>query len=307
VKELRAAHPEQGLVLIECGNAPFAVASHPRLSNLGRQIHTKSMDCVGQLHPAVVAALLKHFSGVAILGCPPGGCQMREGPELLENRLLHGRNPAHEEKLDKNRICIIDTKAGDPRESLNDLLAFVDRLRGQPGSSQKTSNTRRLVTLALTAGVGLALTAALSRVPATWGRSDPLLRLSWRIVAPVETTCRRLTDAELQGLPAHMRNPQKCEAVTFPVKWSIRMDGAEIAAAEEKTQGVGGQTVIFIDRDLVIPAGRHHFEATLEALGGSTAGKPDTHVFDAELAPSQAVLLTYNRAANGFVHRLPDF
>src|SRR6266542_87023 len=80
------------------------------------------------------------------------------------------------------------------------------------------------VALATTLAIG-----ALSRGPYTPDRADnAIVRLAWRARGERVEQCRRLTEEELERLPAHMRQEEQCEGRILPYRLQVRVDGAGV-------------------------------------------------------------------------------
>lgn len=139
-----------------------------------------------------------------------------------------------------------------------------------------SSVVRRIAAVLIAAAAIVAL-AALSRVPY---RSEPdgrsLLRLSWRARGETLARCRRATPAELEGVPAHMRQPTICEgAHVAPYRLRVVIDGAVRHDARATGSGIPGDRPMYILEEFALSPGRHHLEVRFEKESNGETGNQD--------------------------------
>ena len=60
------------------------------------------------------------------------------------------------------------------------------------------------------------------------------LRISWRYASPTTKACRPPTEAELAGLPQHMRPAEICEGGPIPFSLRIALDGRVLGVAAQR-------------------------------------------------------------------------
>lgn len=123
------------------------------------------------------------------------------------------------------------------------------------------STARGLVAVACWTAV-IAGISALTRVPyhaEPEGRS--LLRLSWRAIGERIERCRQATAAELEGVPAHMRQPLICEgARVAPYELRVSVDGHVVHDALAPGTGVAGDRPIYVLQEFELVPGPHRIE-----------------------------------------------
>jgi hypothetical protein len=104
----------------------------------------------------------------------------------------------------------------------------------------------------------LVAIAALSQVPYGVERSgDAMLRLSWRIRGERVEECRRLTQAELEALPLHMRREEVCEGRIAPYRLTIELDGRTLEDALVSAAGARNDRPIYVFREIRLPPGAY--------------------------------------------------
>lgn len=87
---------------------------------------------------------------------------------------------------------------------------------------------RRIVSIGVTALLAVVL-AASSGMPHSWYPPDSAeLRLAWSARPERIETCRRLSDAELEARPAHMRQRVECEGRSATYLLTVTVDGVVI-------------------------------------------------------------------------------
>ena len=137
--------------------------------------------------------------------------------------------------------------------------------------------SRRVGTGVLTVAL-LAALSALSRVPFGTSRTDQAeLRLSWRVPAEPELTCRIRTPDELARLPAHMREEEVCERRALPYRLRLTVNDTTLddrllggrSARTERRLDVHGR--------FTLPPGQHAVRLEFAREGGSPVTGPREH------------------------------
>ncbi len=111
----------------------------------------------------------------------------------------------------------------------------------------------------LTLALGVALgTAALSRAPyaATIGE-EAMLRLSWRARGERVQECRKLSEAEIEALPPHMRRSEVCEGRVLPYILSVEIDGREVVHDTIHGAGAREDRPLYVFREIPVRPGTH--------------------------------------------------
>lgn len=87
------------------------------------------------------------------------------------------------------------------------------------------------------------------------------LRVSWRIPAPSLRHCRPPTEAELEGVPGHMRPSEICNEETVAFHLTLLIGGDTLRAGPTRLTGRRARTLAVYER-FPIPAGSHALEVS---------------------------------------------
>ena len=117
--------------------------------------------------------------------------------------------------------------------------------------------------------------AGLSRLPWDLGPAEPTseLRLSWRTLAPTVERCRPPTEAELAGVPAHMRPREICEGGPVPFQLQVTVDGADLRQGPVPT---GGERAVSVYEVYAISPGEHEVVVSFRPDGPGD-GEGESH------------------------------
>jgi coenzyme F420-reducing hydrogenase delta subunit len=81
--------------------------------------------CVGNLHTSTVEFLVRSGAGgVLIVSCPARDCRGREGRKWLHQRLFEGREAELKERVDRQRIRVIEASAADAAHLERSIVRF---------------------------------------------------------------------------------------------------------------------------------------------------------------------------------------
>lgn len=109
------------IVLIGCDRSGGAAALP------GTAMHP--VQCAGSLHTSVVEGYLRAgAAGVMVVACPPEDCWNRLGAEWLEQRLFHGREAELQERVDRERVHLVNAGEAEAGIVERELAAFRARL-----------------------------------------------------------------------------------------------------------------------------------------------------------------------------------
>jgi len=167
-----------------------------------------------------------------------------------------------------------------------------------------------IMALAIASVAALAI-AALSRAPASpLESSQPLVRLSWRVLGVRVEECRPRTEEELAALAAHMRTPQVCTGGVADYVLRVSIDGAETVRDTVRPSGARRDRPTYVFRDLPVEQGRHQVQVAFSALVPTAfevgeqplefSWEGDVFVDIGEIA-----LITLNPSGDALVHRAP--
>jgi hypothetical protein len=141
------------------------------------------------------------------------------------------------------------------------------------------------------------------------------LRLAWRARAPLVEECRRLTDAEREALPVHMRRDVVCEGRVASYRLRVEVDGVVRRESVVKGAGARGDRPLYVFEALRLTPGERGVRVVFERVGdagGDANGDgngngaiPDRLELDTAVAfgPGNVVLVTYDPNARGLVLR----
>lgn len=106
--------------------------------------------------------------------------------------------------------------------------------------------------------------AALARAPYAQPDSrEARLRFSWRMNVSAGEHCRPRTQAELDELPMHMRNPTVCTRDDAHYALIVKIDDNAADTIHLVRGGVKGDRPVFVLEDRTIPPGEHHVRVQL--------------------------------------------
>lgn len=133
--------------------------------------------------------------------------------------------------------------------------------------------------MALVAGftlLTLVVVAALGQIPLGSPSGTSIVRLALRTVQNRVEVCRDRSQAELESLPVHMRQPRVCDLHSPTFQLLVSVDGEAIHAESVDPGGLRGDRPLIVDRQLAMEAGTVELEVTFQPL------------IDAGLAPEVA-------------------
>lgn len=88
------------------------------------------------------------------------------------------------------------------------------------------------------------------------------LRLSWSARPERIETCRRLSDAELESRPVHMRQRLSCDGRSATYDLRVSVDGIVLDSAVIEGGGLRNDRPVFLLRDYPVPAGERAVRVT---------------------------------------------
>lgn len=145
------------------------------------------------------------------------------------------------------------------------------------------------------------------------------LRLTWRARAAPAEECRRLTEAEKEALPVHMRRDVVCEGRVASYRLDVVVDGRVRHRSTVKGAGARGDRPLYVFESMRLAPGRHEVRVVFERVGaadtppGDGAEPPAGGVPDRlelweqlELGPREVVLITYDATARRLVLLRPE-
>ncbi|HSJ23137.1 MAG TPA: cytochrome b N-terminal domain-containing protein [Longimicrobiales bacterium] len=100
-----------------------------------------SVPCVGSLHSSTVETLIRGGAGgVLVVGCPEHDGRTREGVTWADARLFHGRMADLKDRVDRNRLRLVQANIGEGVELHAAVTAFRDQINALPGDDEEDVN-----------------------------------------------------------------------------------------------------------------------------------------------------------------------
>jgi hypothetical protein len=170
--------------------------------------------------------------------------------------------------------------------------------------------------------------AVVVTVGAAWGLAvlsalpmpgDPpthaLLRLDWRLRGEEAGDCLRPTQADLDALPPHMRNPNACLGALPPYHLRLWVDDVVVIDEEVRGGGARQDRPLTVYRDVPVEPGVRRLRAEFvraTADEGTEAVMPQERPAlalraegEARLAPGQVLLIVRRQDSGALVIREP--
>lgn len=165
------------------------------------------------------------------------------------------------------------------------------------------------VAAAAAVGVSLALGAG-SQIPYDAEAVDhAVIRLAWRVRGVRVEECRRLSHAEQERLPMHMRRNEICEGRMLPYRLVVTVDGRQLIDEEVRAAGAREDRPLYVFREIPVAAGAHdlaiRFTLAGEPAPGSDLPTPERLHLDQriELGSRAIALITYESDTRRLVVR----
>lgn len=255
VKELRNKHgsDRSGIVIIFCDENIKATPVIKWMDSKNYQFDYLNVSCVGSIHPAVIQTLLHSYKGVYIVGCPQGLCVNREGFSLAVNRILYGRNPAHIDKLPKDKIKIVSYANDELSHLLMDITMFYEDNQSENYKSTTQKQEIKKFTLIewmkMTSFTSLILSAVTIGSGANLGIEPEKgsIALSWKMPRQSIKNCKKLSDKELANLPFHMRTQETCTEKQVPYELKLKINGSEKISKIVTSHGARSDRPIYVN------------------------------------------------------------
>ena len=159
------------------------------------------------------------------------------------------------------------------------------------------------------AAVVLLLVAAASQWRVDASGEGALIRLSWRVEAVRIESCRTLTEAELEEIPAHMRRPETCEGGAVDYELTLAVDGTQVLQDTIAPSGLRRDRPVYVYHDHPVEPGARHVEVRFGPIVEDPAADtvPD-HTWNGELdlASREIGLLTLSDDGTRLERRAPE-
>jgi coenzyme F420-reducing hydrogenase delta subunit len=95
------------------------------------------VPCVGAMHSSTVEFLLRGGAGgVLVVGCPTHDGRTREGVEWTQERLFEGRSAELKERVDRQRVRLVQAALGETVLLHDAALAFAEQIESLPADDE---------------------------------------------------------------------------------------------------------------------------------------------------------------------------
>ncbi len=192
--------------------------------------------CMGHLPPAFIDYILSrnYADGILMTGCGQDECKYRFGTQWTEQRIDRKRDPHLRKRVDPNRLALGWQAPWSGYRSVGEQLsAFASTLhpaaKGTETNSIATLNSYKPMKLLAIATTCILLTALIARF-SNWPKTklrDPhqaVVSLAFSHAGQLLHECRKLTQAELDQLPANMRKAEDCQRERQNVDVMLRLN-----------------------------------------------------------------------------------
>lgn len=322
IKSMWKSSPAAKCAVLHCRSGGFA-AQLPSLEQKYGAIVPYGVECVGNIHPASVGQLLKHFPAVMVMACRPEGCQMREGAEVARARIFDQQNPS--ELSREAPIGWITASPGEHGRVERAYRAFARQRLGIQGGADgadaapaRPARVARVLAGGVVAAAGLALLAAGSHVPYGAPSAQAALKLNWRIQSPRLETCVEVSAEELAKKPIHMRQAKSCQRQSLAYELALawrRVDGGDAphaaATHDERLRvsptGSEHNGALIVDLARRMAPGRYQVEvAFLPVKADAPAEAPRWREgYEVEIGANQAAFITIDRKTSAMTLAQP--
>jgi hypothetical protein len=131
------------------------------------------------------------------------------------------------------------------------------------------------------AGTGVGLLAIAGILAGSHGRlggferDDAIVRVAWSARPERIERCRRLSDEEMDKLPAHMRQRLECEGTTARYRLEVSRDGVLLDTATIRGGGLRHDREVYVSREVPVPPGSARVSVRFVRIDSSTATGED--------------------------------
>ena len=165
------------------------------------------------------------------------------------------------------------------------------------------SSDRGVLVHLVRAGLSLLVFAGvvvLGQVPLGEPHDEAFLRLALRTTDASVEICRDRTPAELEALPAHMRQPRLCERHTLPYRLRVEVDGEAVLDRVLEPGGARSDRPLVFDERVALAPGPARLAVSFAPAGtAEAAGEPLAAAYAA--APRHELLRSISPRAGRIV------
>lgn len=253
IKELKGESTQKKTLVIVCVNNSEKNNVLSNLRNKNPNMEVIEFSCLGILHIATVAYAQKHFQKVVLISCYENACENRTGVKLLKDRIFLGREPKAPSFFNYSQVQLIE---GTSAETVSDT---------DMNANTSTRNLGPIQILKITVGTFILIFGLSSLSGLKYSRvfEGSLLRVAFRMPAPVEEVCRERTQDELNQIPLHMRKKLDCSRKSIDFNLRVSIDEKIILQKKIESKGVQSDRPLIVDEDLKLGSGEHQVRVEL--------------------------------------------
>ena len=269
--------------------------------------------CMGQLPPSYIDYILSRnlADGVMLAGCGQGECRYRLGLAWTEQRIGRQRDPRLRKRVNLDQIALgWQAPWSEYPDIPAKLDAFRQRLKNPDSSAEMSgnesvldfSNPKKLLAMCVAAGLFIALIARFSNWPDTNLRDSDqaVISLTFTQAGELLQPCRKLTQEELDQLPANMRKTQECGRERQSVGVVFKLDDKIIYEENLPPTGIWNDGEVTVYQRINIPQGHHRL-----FIGMRTSARQQGYDYrlesDIELGAGQHLVVEYDDISQAFV------
>ena len=97
-----------------------------------------------------------------------------------------------------------------------------------------------------------------------------IVRVAWSARPERVELCRRLSDAEMEKLPVHMRQRLECEGTTARYRLEVTRDGAVVDTGTIRGGGLRHDREVYVSREIIVAPGSARLTVHFVRLDSST-------------------------------------
>ena len=227
--------------------------------------------CMGQLPPSFIDYILSRnlADGIMMTGCSHGECKYRFGMLWTEQRINRQRDPLMRKRVNRNQIALgwqtpwseySDTamKVNAFRQALSEpqIPASIEAVEK---SGLQLNNPKMLLAICVAASLFTLVLARFSSWPNTTlrGSDQAVISLTFSQAGQLLQECRKLTQAELDKLPANMRKTEECQRERQPIEVVFKLDNNIIYEEKIAPTGIWSDGAVTIYKRMKVPKGHH--------------------------------------------------
>ena len=283
--------------------------------NLKRQYEgVVEVACMGHLPPSYIDYILSRdlADGVLMTGCGENECKYRFGMMWTQQRINRQRDPLLRNRVDQQRIALAwlapwtNYRNTDERFNAFAQTLYPSQIKPDVQANKKYAMLQnkpvRLVAVGTTCIVLMFIVARFSNWPMIKlrGGNQAIVSLSFSHAGQLVHECRKLTQAELDELPANMRKAEDCERERQAVDVIFKLDDIILYQQTLAPTGIWKDGEVTVYQRLKIPYGQH--QVFVGMRDSKKANGYDYEYFtELELSPGQHELIEFDNTLKKFV------